>query len=303
MPDYLLYHANCPDGFASRVAAEIKLGPTATYLPVSYGQPCPLFSRQIPASSRVWIVDFSYSRSTLRTIADSVKQLVVLDHHKTAAEDLKDCEHAHFDMDKAGCQLTWQHFFPREPMPRLFEYIAMRDLGLPWNNRITADCQYPNWEHIHLGLWRATPRTFDAWLPFVRDKALLADLATQGSHIAARDRRVQEAAAKNPIWIRFDHHPEDIPATCSVPKEMVSDTLALMLANFPSAGVAAWWTVRDDGLIEFSLRSRKPNDHGLPAVDVSALAQAMDPPAPGHKGGGGHPQAAGFTTAHPITFA
>ena len=64
--------------------------------------------------------------------------------------------------------------------------------------------------------------------------------------------------------------------------------LVAFLAGVEEAKIAALLRERGDGRIEVSLRS-------APGVDVSQVALAM--------GGGGHPQAAGFTVAGPLAEA
>ncbi len=61
--------------------------------------------------------------------------------------------------------------------------------------------------------------------------------------------------------------------------------LVAFLAGVEEARVAVLFRERNDGRVEVSLRS-------VPGVDVSGVALAM--------GGGGHPQAAGFTLAEPL---
>ncbi len=61
--------------------------------------------------------------------------------------------------------------------------------------------------------------------------------------------------------------------------------LVAFLAGVEEARVAVLFRERNDGRVEVSLRS-------VPGVDVSGIALAM--------GGGGHPQAAGFTLAEPL---
>lgn len=110
-PTFVLYHANCPDGFAAARAAWMSLGDAATYLPVSYGDPLPA----IPDGSEVYIVDFSYPRPILEEL-EARCGLTVIDHHATAQEALSGLAFAHFDMSKSGAVLTWEHFH-KEPVP------------------------------------------------------------------------------------------------------------------------------------------------------------------------------------------
>jgi oligoribonuclease NrnB/cAMP/cGMP phosphodiesterase (DHH superfamily) len=134
---FVLYHANCQDGFGAAWAARDFFGDSATYIPVQYGDPLP----EMPDGSAVYIVDFSYDRATLEALSTRVEKLVVLDHHKTAKAELDGLPFATFDMNKSGAVLTWEYFNPGEPPPALLLYIQDRDLWrwkLPDSREISA---------------------------------------------------------------------------------------------------------------------------------------------------------------------
>ena len=65
-------------------------------------------------------------------IEAKVSKLVVLDHHKSAAEKLTGyqcrCGVVHFDMNKSGARLAWEFFHPDKPVPGLIRYIEDRDI-------------------------------------------------------------------------------------------------------------------------------------------------------------------------------
>lgn len=122
---YVLYHANCFDGTGAAYAAWTRLGDeNVEYLPVQYGSEPP----EMEAGSNIYIVDFSYSKETLQAIRDRASTLVVLDHHKTAAEALEGFPGAIFDMKKSGAVLAWEYFQEGCLVPTLLEHIQDRDL-------------------------------------------------------------------------------------------------------------------------------------------------------------------------------
>jgi oligoribonuclease NrnB/cAMP/cGMP phosphodiesterase (DHH superfamily) len=125
----VLYHANCLDGFGARIVAEYRLVVTdmrndVWFIPVEYGKPVPTFQDGLD----VYILDFSYPRKVLEDLRSRCRQLVVLDHHKTAKEALEGFEGAHFDMNKSGAMLAWDYFSNTEEAPMLIQYIQDRDL-------------------------------------------------------------------------------------------------------------------------------------------------------------------------------
>lgn len=78
-----IYHGGCDDGFGAAWAVRHALGDTVEFHPGAYGKP--------PPSCRgrdVLLVDFSYKRPIMADIAGEARSVLVLDHHKTAKEDL-----------------------------------------------------------------------------------------------------------------------------------------------------------------------------------------------------------------------
>ena len=103
--NYVLYHKNCNDGFGAAWVAWQALGNQAKYIPVQHGDLPP----DIPDGSTVTIADFAYSRDVLLGMYERMESLWVLDHHKTAAQDLTGLEFTTFDMDKSGAMLAWEN--------------------------------------------------------------------------------------------------------------------------------------------------------------------------------------------------
>src|SRR6266581_1683291 len=83
-PDLVLYHANCPDGFAAAWAIWKKF-PSAVFVPAEHGQPPPVDC----VGRHIVIVDFSYPRALLEEMVKSAASLQVLDHHITAQAALQ----------------------------------------------------------------------------------------------------------------------------------------------------------------------------------------------------------------------
>jgi len=123
---YVLYHASCIDGTGSRYAAWKRFGDQVRYIAVQYGSEFP--NIPLNAETELYILDFSYSRKILEGIQPQVGKLVVLDHHKTAEEDLKGLPYATFDMAKSGAVLSWEYFNPGVKVPQLLRIVEDADL-------------------------------------------------------------------------------------------------------------------------------------------------------------------------------
>lgn len=78
-----IYHGNCADGFTAAWAVYRALGHDIEYYPGFYDKPPPDVK-----GKHVIMVDFSYKRPVLEEMAAGCETMVVLDHHKTARDDL-----------------------------------------------------------------------------------------------------------------------------------------------------------------------------------------------------------------------
>lgn len=259
----VLYHGNCPDGFGAALAAWKKFGDAATYMPVNYGEPA--VSLELVKDRHVYLLDFTYPRNVLILFKACAKSLTIIDHHKTAAEDLRDFPGAIFDMEHSGAMLAWKHFFPAQAAPLLFAYIEDRDL---WR------WELPNSHAVSLALW-ALPREFSAW-----SGAVVSTLSEKGRAMQDYQRALVDQMCKQSFWVILSGH--RVPCACaSVCFSEVPDEL---LRRYPDAPFAAYYFDRGDGMRQWGLRSRK-------GFDVSAVAKEY--------GGGGHAAAAGFSTPTP----
>lgn len=273
-PTFVLYHANCPDGFAAAWAAWMSLGDAATYLPVSYGDPLP----EMPDESRVYIVDFSFPRDVLKAL-DARCWVFVIDHHATAQEALRGLAFAHFDMSKSGAVLTWEHFH-KEPVPELLLYVQDRDL---WQWQLCRS------KEINAALWKGTPREFSRWkdICYLWDRGVITTgkerLIEAGEIIATYDQLTVDQLCAHPHWMRVLNW--TVPAVAS--PVLQSEIGHQLLQLHPSAPFAVVYMTLDDGWLAYSLRARADD------FDVSVVAKEF--------GGGGHKAAAGFKS--PARFA
>lgn len=295
-----IYHGNCADGFGAAWAVRHALGEgNVDFHPGVYQDAPPDVTGR-----DVIIVDFSYKRAVLDGMIKTANSIVILDHHKSAADDLapfaitlcgaakfvaadvpgvfRDMEElgrpkivAEFDMNRSGAMMTWDHFFPREAPPALLLHIEDRDL---WRFKL------PRTREIQANVF-SYPYDFAVWDRLMA--APLDDLAREGEAIERK-------------------HFKDIAELLTVVRrEMVIGGYCVPVANLPytltsDAGhflceyydqglagsykppfAACYWDTPSGRV--FSLRSR---DDGL---DVSAVAKKY--------GGGGHAHAAGFRVA------
>jgi nanoRNase/pAp phosphatase (c-di-AMP/oligoRNAs hydrolase) len=257
-----IYHGACDDGFGAAYSIWLRYRDDFEYYPGVYQMPPPDVRER-----DVYLVDFSYKHPVMEQLCQQAQSVVILDHHKSAMEDLAGLEQwakaqgldvtAKFDMTQSGAMITWKHFHFDEPPPKLIEYIQERDLG-----RSTGDVPI-----VSMAL-RSYPYDFNVW-----SKLSVTQLREEGEHIFRYYKNIISQLKGNVITRTIGGY--EVP-TVNANYTFASD-LAGELAN--GQPFAAVWFQNRDGLL-FSLRSETN------AVDVSEIAKLY--------GGGGHRQAAGF---------
>lgn len=253
---HVLYHANCSDGFGAAYSAWRVLGERALYLPVRHGDPPP----ELPAESRVAIVDFSYSREVLLHLQQRVERVLVLDHHKSAQSELAGLDFAHFDLEKSGARLAWERWHPDQPLPELLAYVEDRDL---WRWKL------PQSREVSLCL-QSYPQDFLVW-----DQLEVENLRREGQAIVRfQNQQVARAVSRARLG-QVGNYQVPIVNSCLFQSE-IGDELC---ARFPEAPFVGVYYVNQLNQQAWSLRS-------VGEFDVSMVAQQF--------GGGGHRNAAGF---------
>jgi uncharacterized protein len=266
----VLYHGRrCPDGFAAALAARLYFGDRAEYLGLDHGDTKTVEDLPDVHGRAVYILDFSFSVEILQAIDVRAAKLVMLDHHKSAAEKLNGfacrCGVVHFDMAKSGARLAWEFFHPKVTVPDLVRYVEDRDIWA-W--------QYPE-SAGYLAALDMEPFDFDRWA------AIAAFTPAQTISFMARGHAMDEKFAKLAADIAegaqpvvFNGHTGLMVNAPGVFHSLVGDMLSKNSGTF-----ALMWTVGKGGIVKVGLRSQR-------GYNCIPLAESM--------GGGGHAQACGF---------
>lgn len=268
----VLYHRDA-DGFGAAYAAWTKFKDSANYIGVQYGEVVP----EIPEGTKdLFILDFSYDRATCEELSEFYA-LTVLDHHKTAQAELEGLPYAQFNMNKSGCRQAWEYFWEDTEAPLLLQYIEDRDL---WR------WQLKNSEEINLFIATLT-WDFDLWDYHACSNFEFFTNALN-SGVAIKSFRDAQIAGdlRNVRRMRLQVQYDDLGATYTydVPVANASANISElgneMCKKYPDAPFSVSYCDRLD-VRSWSLRS-------IGDFDVSLVAKAF--------GGGGHRNAAGFTT-------
>ena len=132
MKPLCIYHGNCADGFGAAWVFKRYADREFDFHPGIYQDAPPDVTGR-----DVYLVDFSYKRAVVEEMAKVATRVVLIDHHKTAIEDLapliesKQIE-ALTDLNHSGAVLAWMWFHGNgtSNMPQLLRHIEDRDLWL-----------------------------------------------------------------------------------------------------------------------------------------------------------------------------
>jgi len=266
----VLYHGrSCPDGFASALAAWLYYDGKAEFLGLDHGDIKSVDDLPTLSGRAVYILDFSFSPEILRGIEERATKLVMLDHHKSAAEKLTGfscrCGVVHFDMSKSGARLAWEFFQSDKPVPDLVRFVEDRDIWA-W--------QYPESKGF-LAALDMEPFDFVRWAEIALfNSEQLTRFMARGAAMDEKFSKLAADIAEGAQPIAFNGQHGLMVNAPGVFHSLVGDLLSAKSGTF-----ALMWSAGKGGVIKVGLRSQ-------PGFDCIPLAESMQ--------GGGHAQACGF---------
>lgn len=267
----VIYHANCADGFGAAMAAYKKFGDNADYYPGFYNQDPPDC-----AGKEVYLLDFSYKRDVVIEMLKVAENVIILDHHKSAIEDLSDIFYhmvpgakgmlgGVLDADRSGAMIAWNYFHTVEHTPELISYIQDRDL---WRFKLDGS------KEIAQAIF-SYPYDFGTWEGLF--EMPIEDLINEGRALLRKQEKdIAEFIKVGTRRINIDGR--NVPVI-NVPYFYGSDGCNILAKGEPFA--AYYWDGTDSR--NWGLRSAPDG------VDVSEIAARLF-------NGGGHKHAAGFRT-------
>ncbi len=266
----VLYHGrSCPDGFAAALAARLYYGEAVQCVGLDHGDVKTLADLPSLDGRAVYILDFSFGEDLLRSMEQRAAKLVLLDHHKSAAEKLTGfscrCGVVHFDMSKSGARLAWEFFHPETPVPDLVRFVEDRDIWT-W--------QYPESAGF-LAALDMEPFDFARWAQIAAfTPAELQSFMARGQAMDEKFAKLATDMAEAAEPMVFNGQQGLMVNAPGVFHSLVGELLSKKSGTF-----ALMWTVGKGGVVKVGLRSQR-------GFDCIPLAASM--------GGGGHAQACGF---------
>jgi oligoribonuclease NrnB/cAMP/cGMP phosphodiesterase (DHH superfamily) len=257
--DYVIYHADCTDGFGAAFSAWKLLGNKAEYYAAKHSEPPPDITGKVVA-----ILDFSYNNATTKEMIEIAKDLIIIDHHKSAVVELHDISNTHFDMTHSGARLAWDFFHPGKDAPKFIDYIEDRDLWkweLPYSKEFSA-------------AFDMVPFEFEEFEKF-EDDSVFDDAVKRGSYVLAYSKTVVKKVCEKAEHRKFEGN--DVMVVNS--SHWMSEIGSKLSPDCDFAVI--WYYDHTSRNIKVSLRAFHDD------ADVSEVAKRF--------GGGGHRKAAGFT--------
>jgi len=128
MKPIVIYHGNCADGYGAAWCFHNADPYGYEYCAGVYQNPPPNVEGR-----DVLLVDFSYKRDVVETMLETANSITLIDHHKTAWDDLFDLISygkivASYDVEQSGAALAWRYLHGARHRPRLIDHIEDRDL-------------------------------------------------------------------------------------------------------------------------------------------------------------------------------
>lgn len=297
----IVHHDSCHDGITALWAAKQRL-PDAEAYAGKHNEPPDLDRFR---GKHVVFVDFCYRAESMIDVRSVARSVLVLDHHKTARDDMLAAkakgvnvidvaewrnrrdgplswqwhlenvqqdvvENVHtsiyvlFDMERSGAGIAWD-VLVGGTRPVLIDYVEDRDL---WRFAL------PHSREVHAALG-SFPLDLETRTELM--KIDIEDLAARGTGILRYHDKIVASAAKHAGRENIGGHV--VPSIACPVIEISSDLGHTLAKGHPFAAV---FVDKPDGSRRYQLRS---TDEGL---DVGEIAKSL--------GGGGHRNAAGFTT-------
>lgn len=278
----VLYHNNCPDGFASAYCVwlymkENDIDNNVQYIGVNHHEDPP----ENLQDKYILICDFSYPYEIILNMINYSEKLLIIDHHKTAKSALEEINEDNkiFNMDWSGAYLTWKYLFPNTVMPKLIEYVDDYDT---WKKQQPLIEQYAT-------LITVIPKEFHEYDKLANDGYFINALENQGNFMMKLDQSYIERSMNDAGIKSIEINGKNYLVGLINSNILKSQLGSRLMKTYPNINFACVYNYNEaTGKTHYSFRSTDKH------MDVSIIAKSL--------GGGGHRNAAGLVIAGPPFF-
>lgn len=263
----VIYHKGCLDGIAAAWVFYTHFGDALEYHEGVYGDPIPDVKGKL-----VYMLDFSYKSDVMIEILKQAKEVIILDHHESAINDLATIplEYSNLNMSycttkNSGCIIAWNYLKSSKPL-KILEYIQDRDL---WKFEL------PGTKEICAALYAGEP-TYKLLSDLNLSRLLVIGSALVKAQESNVERIIKTCARS---FVLRDNEGGMIPVPVVNANHMFSSDIGNALANLTDLKIGATYYDTETHR-QFSLRSI---EGGPNVAEIAAIY-----------GGGGHKHASGF---------
>lgn len=269
--DHVIYHHNCPDGFGAAWIVWRYLKGDATYQGI---RPNKFPKASSFKGKQVLFVDVSFPKDQLDEYRREAKSILLVDHHMTYFEELKDLDDVIMVQEHSAVYLAWRIFFPSIKVPKFVRYLEDNDLG----DRYIKKTE-PFMAALGVRLPYHTIDNFSNWNHLLNDKFVEQLVQIGAKYLEYKNwiiRRNEHIAVSK----RFGKYNVGIANFEAV--GLSSDVGNVISEKNPKYDFICLWNYHYNHN-EYGIMLRTRHD----GIDLSILASKY--------GGGGHPRAARFT--------
>ena len=274
MKPLVIYHKNCADGMGAAWAFWKFYKDKAEYHAAGHGDDV------LPdvVDREVFILDFSYKREKMETICKFATYVTLIDHHKSALDDLWDLPLAysnmdmgHCSLDRSGAYLAWNYIktikkatYSTPTPPLVLQYIQDRDL---WRFKL------PKAREVMFAVFNRD-MTFESYDKLMKLNKM-SSLVKEGEILARKfdkdAKSIIESSVRTVTLLDYK-----VPL-CNCPGMYASEIGNILAKDVPFS--VTYYDTANHRV--FSLRASNESK-----IDLSKLASLFN--------GGGHEKAAGF---------
>jgi nanoRNase/pAp phosphatase (c-di-AMP/oligoRNAs hydrolase) len=259
----IFYHVDCIDGFTAAWVAYKKFGDRAEYIAFEHNQEVPaIFDKEI------YTVDITFPESETKKLMSQNKRLTSIDHHVSNKDVTLMTHDPLWALEHSGATLTWQYFFPEQPIPKFVLMVENYDLGKHEISGIKAATAYTGIFEFDFVVWSKLISDFE-------DDTKRKEMIEKGEFILrSKDAQAAREVNINARRVLFEGYEVFAINSSFTPTSLLCSKLIEKCPPF-----AIMWRESGDGLAHVSMR-------GDGTIDLIPFATKY--------GGGGHKNAAAF---------
>lgn len=274
--NFIVYHGQCCDGFGAALSGYLLKKDGIKFYEGRFSAKREdedliraVTDLGLTEKVNMVIVDFSYAKHFMDRLNQMCNSLILLDHHISAQNELRDLPYCYFDQNRSGCTIAWEYFIGNTMYPRLLQMIEDRDL---WRWQVKDSRAFTT------AFYSMVPYSFEKYKEFIDHPELVDDFIARGQLLM--DYTKQQVIAANESTYYFVNKSGQKLAIINLTSNGSEYGEYVTVSGFADYALT-WVYDHSKKRIKVGIRSAKGSNN-----DCSILAQRFN--------GGGHFNAAGF---------